>query len=41
MKNRLDTHYSFINLKLKAYVRYAHDIPTENDIVDALLFKMF
>lgn len=37
-KIRLDTHYSFVNLKLKVYVQDGNNVTTEKDIVDALLF---
>ena len=37
-KNRLDTHFSFLNLKMKSYVRDGNSILTESDIFKALSF---
>ena len=35
-KNRLDTHFSYVNLRLKAYVLDGGDVITESDICEAI-----
>ena len=37
-KIRLDTHYSFINIKNQSYVKYDNKILIEDDIVKAISF---
>ena len=37
-KNRLDTHFSYVNKKMKAYVLDGFDIITEKDICDAISY---
>ena len=38
-KGRLDTHFSYLNLKLKAYVIHGNDIRTEEDIYTEMTFE--
>ena len=38
-KGRIDTHFSYLNLKLKAYVIDGNDIRTEDDIFTAMTFE--
>ena len=35
-KGRLDTHFSFVNIKFRAFVEAGNDITTEADIYEAL-----
>ena len=38
-KTWLDTHYSFLNLKIQAYVEDENNILIEGDIVEAISFN--
>ena len=38
-KGRLDTHFSFVNIKFRSYIEDDHDITTEEDIFIALGYR--